>query len=168
MFQVEKDALKGISIGIIIAWCSQATGSYTCVNYAALIFKKSGTQIDKYVSSIILAVALLMGSFFSAKLADSLGRKILILISLLGSGFSLLTLSLFLYLVANGYDFPQFQWIPVVNLSFVTFIASAGIIALRNVVIVEHLPNKVCTNTLILYLNNYYNCQFCNRFERLD
>lgn len=116
------------------------------MNYAALIFQKSGSSIDKHVSSVILAIALLLGSLCSAKLADTLGRKILILTSVLGSGLSLSTLALFLYLVQNGHDFSQFKWIPVVNLSFVTFISSAGILPLRGVVILEHLPNKVCIN----------------------
>lgn len=127
-----------------MAWCSTATGTYTFLSYASLIFEKSGSKIDKYLSSIILAIAPLIGSLFSAKLADTLGRKILILISLLGSGTGLSALALYLYLVKNGHDFSRFEWIPVTSLFLVMFIASAGINPLRMVVIVEHLPIKVC------------------------
>lgn len=122
--------------------------------------------MDENVSSIILAIAPLFGVLFSAKLADTLGRKILILISLLGSGFGLSILASYLYLVQNGYDFPRFQWIPVTSLSFVVFISSAGISPLRSVVTVEHLPIEVCMkNTRIKEHQLFINCKFFRRFE---
>lgn len=71
------DALKGIGIGIALSIFSQITGSMTLISYAVPIFRKIGTSLDPFTSSIILAVALVLGASASTYLADKLGRKLL-------------------------------------------------------------------------------------------
>lgn len=141
---VERKAIKGLSFGILLGWWSQFPGALSFLNYGVLIFEKSGAStMDPLTSSIMLAFAQMMGGIFSTQLADSLGRKLSMIISFLGSAIGLFILSVYLYLNQNGYDLSSYSWIPVACLSFVMFISSAGVYALYAVCFVEHLPSKV-------------------------
>lgn len=109
-----------------------------------MILEKVGTTIDAYVSSILLAVALILGAFFSTALADILGRKILNVVSLFFSAVGLFAVSLFHYLnIHSEYDLSAFAWVPVASLFFVIFISAAGIMPLSLICSVEYLPPKV-------------------------
>lgn len=108
-----------------------------------MIFEKVGKSVDPYISSIILAVALIFGSLATTYLADILGRRLLNIVSLFGSACGLLSMSLYHYLYVKDYDLSAFTWVPVISLSFVIFISSAGIVSLAFVCSVENLPTKV-------------------------
>ncbi|XP_055304280.1 facilitated trehalose transporter Tret1-like, partial [Sitodiplosis mosellana] len=140
-----RSALKGLGIGIILTTLSQLTGTPIITNYAVMIFEKAGTSMDPYVSSIMLGIALLLGSICTTYLADKLGRKFLNIMSLVGSALGLFAVSLYHYLNINGYDLSSYQWVPVLSLSFVIFISAAGIIALSLVCSIEYLPSKIRT-----------------------
>lgn len=121
-----------------------------------MIFEKTGSNLNPYTSSIILGIALLFGSVLTTYMADSFGRQFLNIFSLVGSAFGLTAVSLYQYLNMNGYDMSAFAWVPVVSLSFVIFISSAGISSLAYVCSVEYLPPKVRKQlTSILLLNLY-------------
>lgn len=91
-----------------------------------MIFDRSGASLDPYVSSIMLAISLICGSLLTTSLADTLGRKLLNLASLVGSAIGLFSISFYYYLHINGYDLSAFDWVPVASLSFVIFVSSAG------------------------------------------
>lgn len=114
------------------------------MSYGVLVFEKSGSTIDPYLSSIIMAILQIAGNLCTTQLVDSVGRKILVIISLVGCSAGLATLSLYLYLKHNGYDLENYYyWLPVASLSFAVFISSVGISSLVNVCAVENLPIKV-------------------------
>lgn len=135
--------MKGLAVGIAMAVFSQISCCFTIINYAVLVFKKAGTSFDPNLSSIVLAVAVLLGSLTTTYLADKLGRKVLNFLSMVGSSTGLLSLSLYHYLHLCGYDLSAFSLAPVVCLSFVTFISSAGIVPLVVVCSIEYLPPNV-------------------------
>lgn len=120
-----------------------ASANFSLLNYAILVFQKSGTDISPTISSVMLFIAQIIGCLCTTGLADKLGRKILLIVSLLGSAVGLSTLALYLYLMENGVDTHLFTWIPVVSLSFAIFIGSAGIIPLASLCTIELLPFKV-------------------------
>lgn len=148
IFVGERGAISGIMICILLAIATQVTGALAIISYAHIIIQRSGAMIDPFLPSIIMAVLQIVGSLCTAQLVETLGRKILMIISLTGSGFGLLTLALYLYLNENGFDLSAFSWVPVTSLSFIVFIASAGIISLANVCSAEHLPSKVKFNEI--------------------
>lgn len=136
-------AIRGLIIGIAMAWFLQMTGCFIIINYASLVFQESNTTLDPHVSSIVIAVVQIFGGLISTSLSDSLGRKIILIISLLGSAIGLFILSCYLYLSQNGFDLSNYSILPVVCLSFVICISCAGIAPLSNVCAVENLPPKV-------------------------
>lgn len=141
---MNREALKGLSNGIVLSSLVHLSGNLVFVTYAVVIFEKAGaSQISPYVSSITIAVMQLVGNLCTTRLSDSLGRKKLLIISLLGTAFGLFSFALYLYLKSREVDVSTFEWIPVISLSFVIFAASAGVVPLMFVCTVEYLPSKV-------------------------
>lgn len=140
---MNRNAIKGLGIGIALTTFVQLTANYAIVNYAVITFAKAKTNFSAHTSSIILAVSLTVGSVTTTYLADKFGRKALNFVSLLGSAIGLMVVSGYHYSNLNGYDVSSFTWIPTAFLSFVIFISSAGIIPLSLVCSVENLPPKV-------------------------
>lgn len=138
-----RSAMKGLGIGIALTIFTALTASFPLTSYAVMLFEKVGTTIDPYNASIMLAVALILGSLSTTYLADVLGRKMLNLISLFGSAFGLLSTALFYYLQLVGFDLSAYAWVPIFCLSLVIFISSAGIVQLSIICSVEYLPAKV-------------------------
>lgn len=140
---VNRSAVKGLAISFALSTIGQFSANFLLISYAVMIFDRAGASIDSHISSVILALALIFGSLLTTYLADSLGRKILNMASLMGSAIGLFAMSLYYYLYLNGYNLSTFDWVPVVSLSFVIFISSAGIIPLTFICSVEYLPPKV-------------------------
>lgn len=163
-----RNALNGIGIAIALATFSQVTAGFTIISYSVKIFQKLGTSMDPHLSSFILAISLIFGSLASTYLADKLGRKFLNAISLSGSAFGLFATSLYHYLSLSDFDVSAFEWAPIVSLSFVIFISSAGIWGLALVSAIEYLPNKVCRFVSLFLLTHLMCLTFCfYRFVRL-
>lgn len=136
-------AIKGIITSIAMSWFVQTTGSVIIMNYASLIFEKSGSVLSIDASGIVLAILQIIGGLLSTQLGDSFGRKTTLFISLAGSAIGLFTFTIYSYLRQNGYDTSNYVWLPLVCLSFIIFISSAGIVALANTCTVENFPPKV-------------------------
>ncbi|XP_055299077.1 facilitated trehalose transporter Tret1-like [Sitodiplosis mosellana] len=144
-------ALKGVIVSVAVSWLCQMTGGSTFTNYASFMFEKSGTSLGIHISSIILAVAQIVGGLISTQLGDTFGRKTTLNISLLGSAGGLFTFATFMYLHHIGYDLSNFLWIPVTSLSLIIFISYAGIQALINTCVVECFSPKIRTIGMIFY-----------------
>lgn len=138
--------MKGLGIGLALHIFAQFSANNTITTYAVMIFQNAGTSLDSFASSIGLAIALIFGSLSTTYLADRMGRKVLNIVSLTGSAIGLLGTALYHYLYLHDYDLSAYNWMPVVNLSFVVFISSAGVMPLALVCSIENLPSKVHWN----------------------
>lgn len=153
--------MKGILNGIILSSLAHFTGFLVFITYAAFIFVEVGaTQNDPYISSITIAVVQLIGTLCATRFSDSLGRKALLIISLLGSSFGQLSFALYSYLKHNDYELSSFEWVPVASLSFVIFIASSGMVPLMFLCTAEGLPSEVSTDYFFIsfFWNNLIEC----------
>lgn len=169
--------MKGIFIGIVLTLLIQLTGCHTFLTYGVMIFAKIGANVNPYTSTIILGVVQIAGSLLTTQLADSLGRKILLIISIIGSILGQMALAAFFYLDELGFDVTLFGWIPVASIGFVIFIASVGIVPLASICTVELLSPKVyymIKNQSVFPAYRWRNCihynvsSICNyRFEHL-
>lgn len=141
---VNRAALLGLLNGNILGSLSYLTGFVVFSTYAVLIFQGSGAiHVDPYMSSITFAALQMVGNLFTASLSDSWGRKALVIASLFGSAFGMYCFALFCYFRHLGYNITAFEWVPVTSLSFVIFAASAGIVPLMYLCMIEQLPPKV-------------------------
>ncbi|XP_031619137.1 facilitated trehalose transporter Tret1-like [Contarinia nasturtii] len=144
-------AVRGLIIGAAMAWFLQLTGCFIIINYAMLVFKNANTTMDPHISSIVLAIVQIFGGILSTSLSDTIGRKVLLVLSLLGSAFGLISLSAYLYLNHIGFNLSNYSALPVACLAFVILTACAGIAPLSNVCAVENLPPKIRTHGMVLY-----------------
>lgn len=135
-------ALKGFVTSIAMAWLMQTTGIVIITNFASLILEQSGTSLGVNASSIILALMQIVGGLMSTQLGD-ISRKTTLYISLSCSAFGLFTFSLYSYLRHCGYDMSQYLWVPLVSMSFIILVSSAGIVALCNTLALENFSPKV-------------------------
>lgn len=138
--------VKGIKTCIAMSWFTQVT---ILMYYASLIFKLSDSIFSVDVSAIVLAFFQIIGGLISTQFGDTFGRKTTFFISLFGSAFGLFIFSIYLYFHHHGYDLSKYTWLPVVCMSFVMFISTAGILALAHTCIVENFPPKVSLFRLI-------------------
>lgn len=118
-------------------------GVFTMLNYTATIFRESGSSISPNLSSIIVGVIQLLGTYVATFLVDRLGRKILLTFSAIGSSLSLAVLGAYSYANSIGIDVKPYSWISIASFSGMMFLASNGLIPLMFVVISEVMPEKV-------------------------
>lgn len=150
-FSVDRNAVRAIIIAIVLSFLNQLSGCSTFLIYAGTILTKTENSINPYTASIAFGVVQIIGSLFTTQLADRLGRKVPLIVSLFGSALGQITLATFTYLQGLGYDLSMFNWVPLLSLSFIVFIATLGIVPLSSICTVEVLPAKV---------NFYFNVEY--------
>lgn len=131
---------------------SQFSGTFTISSYAAIIFKATGSTIEPNLSAIIMGTVQIFGTYFASLLMDRLGRKMLLLVSTCGTTLGLLVTGTYAYLSENGYNMDGFNYLPVVSLSFVIFVAAIGIIPVPYVLVNEIFPRKVSDRSSVLII----------------
>ncbi|EAT41204.1 AAEL007139-PA [Aedes aegypti] len=138
-----KQARKGLGIGIFLMVLNQFCGALAIITYSANIFSESGSDLSPNVSSIIVAIIQLTGTLVSFVLVDNLGRKILLLISTIGTTAGLFSMGIFSFLQHSGHDLSELGSLPILSLSFTILFSSFGILPLPYVILAEVLPQKV-------------------------
>lgn len=143
LISVNPVSLRAMMIGPTLMAVSQFSGTFLLVNYAATIFKESGSDLNPNLSSIILGCLQITGTISTYFLVDRIGRRILLTISSGGAAIGLIIMGIYCYLSKHDVDVSQYNWIPVITLSFVIYISSIGIIPIPYIIISEVLPPKV-------------------------
>lgn len=139
---------------------NQFSGGFVFINYAGPIFRDAGSNLSPNVSSIVIAILQIAGTYTATILIDKTGRKILLLISMTGITLGLGVLGSFLYLAHLQYDVSAFAIIPVICLSFVIFIACVGILTVPFVILAEVLPANVRSVGTSISLTVLTGCAF--------
>ncbi|XP_017473364.1 PREDICTED: facilitated trehalose transporter Tret1 [Rhagoletis zephyria] len=134
---------KAFMIGIGIITLMQFSGCFAMLNYSGNIFRESGSSLSPIVSTIIVGVIQLLGSYTSTLLVERAGRKALLLISTAGVALGHIIFGTYTYLKVLEYEVSGFSWIPVFSFSFTIFIASVGLMGLPYLVIAEIMPLKL-------------------------
>uniref|UniRef100_A0A1B0BCA7 Major facilitator superfamily (MFS) profile domain-containing protein n=1 Tax=Glossina palpalis gambiensis TaxID=67801 RepID=A0A1B0BCA7_9MUSC len=136
-------ARKAFLIGVALMALNQFCGCFAMINYTASIFEQSGSSLSPKISAIIVGVIQLLGSCASTLLVERAGRKLLLVISSIGTGIGLGCLGGYIYLNAIGYDTQPFAWIPIASFSFTIFIGCCGVLTLPFVLVSEIMPPKI-------------------------
>lgn len=67
---------KAFMIGIGIITLMQFSGCFAMLNYSGNIFRESGSSLSPVVSTIIVGVIQLLGSYASTLLVERAGRRV--------------------------------------------------------------------------------------------
>ena len=71
-----KAAFKGIIISVFIIMLPPLSGNIAFMSYTDHIFQEAGSKLSSDISSIIVALIQLLGSYLSTMLIDKAGRKV--------------------------------------------------------------------------------------------
>ncbi|KAL9895746.1 facilitated trehalose transporter Tret1-like [Glossina fuscipes] len=137
-----KEALRAFFTAIMLVSLNQLSGSFAIVNYLSDIFAHTGTDIDPNTCTIIMGVVQIFGTCFSMIVVDRVGRKVLLLASAGGTALSYTSFGIYVKFASSEIKL-QYNWLPLVIMTFVIFSTSIGLLAQVFTVIVETLPIKV-------------------------
>lgn len=121
----------------------QLSGVFVLSNYAATIFHETGSTINPNLSSIVMGSSQLVGTIVASSLVDRVGRKLLLLVSTIGSVITLCITGVYCFMAKNEYDVSALNMLPVVSLSAFIFITSIGMNPVPYIIVSEVLPQKV-------------------------
>lgn len=71
-----RPARKAMLIGIVLSSLNQLSGCFALLNYAAILFQESGSNLSPNNSTIYVGVVLLVGTIALICLVDRVGRKV--------------------------------------------------------------------------------------------
>lgn len=135
---------KAFVIGTMMMWFNQFCGLFTMMTFAGTIFKESGSSFSPNMSSIVVGVIQLLGSYCSTICVDRFGRKILLASSGFGIALGLSGLGLYIYCKDELLmDLENVAWISLVCFCFPIFIGNCGIMALPFLIVSEIFPQRV-------------------------
>lgn len=138
-----REARVGIARGLCVVLLSIFCGSPVLLNYASILFRNSGSDLDPALSAIIMISIQLIATTTSSSLVDKIGRRILYIMSSGGTAIGMAAMGTYVFLSFKGVDLTGFNWVPVTSLSFAVLSCNIGIIPLVFVVLLEVLPSKV-------------------------
>ncbi|EDW03491.1 facilitated trehalose transporter Tret1 [Drosophila grimshawi] len=140
-----KRALKAIMTGIVLMIANMFTGTFAFINYMSTIFERVHTQLEPNTNTIIIGAVQVVGTLASIYLVDRYGRKILLVISCVGSVVGTAAFGIYaFYAEETDADLSAFSaWLPVTIMAFIIFVATVGVISVTFVVLVEIIPPKI-------------------------
>lgn len=108
--------ILGLSVGQCIC------GGLTVVAYAQTIFHKMGTDMDPGQISILFGCVLLLTGIGAAMLVDYLGRRMMMVTSVLGTIVTSFIVGLYFYMFRDMPDVVDYSWLPITSLiMFISF-----------------------------------------------
>ncbi|XP_043263388.1 facilitated trehalose transporter Tret1-2 homolog isoform X3 [Colletes gigas] len=121
-----KAALKGFVIAYGLMFFQQFSGVNTVIFYASDIFEQTGADLEPSLSSIIVGAMQVIAVFVSTLIIDRLGRRILLLGSIIFMFLSSFTLGLYFYLVQVHVDVNSIKWLPLTAVCLFIIMFSLG------------------------------------------
>lgn len=142
-----------ISYSIVLMVLQQFCGCYVLLNYMTLYFEEVGSQLNPIQSSIIITMVQCVANILTTFLIEKLGRKILYVVSAVGT-----CLGMFILAMHSLYkdQLPGFEWVPIYVFSFTIFIASVGLLSVTNIIFIDILPPKVCNSSTQIRIHEFY------------
>ncbi|KAM8716073.1 hypothetical protein ACLKA7_003025 [Drosophila subpalustris] len=152
---ITRPALKAFAASVVLSLGYQCSGIFSFINYMSDIFNASGALLDVNTSTIITGIVQIVGCYTSTIFVDTLGRRILMLISTLGVGLSCIAFGCFTY-YAQIYDLSHLDWLPLVLMMVIIYVGNIGLIGCFFVVLVELFSVKirsVATSISVVFLS---------------
>lgn len=139
----EPAAQRGVFLSFILISLTCSSGCFVFLQYAETIFSEADPTSSPQISSIIVAVIQMSGSYISTFFVEKAGRKFLIIYSSFGAALCLTIMGIYSLAKSSGCDVNGYKWIPLFCLSGVVFIAANGSASLPYLVVCEILGQKV-------------------------
>lgn len=120
----------------------ELSGSHIIVHYAQTIFATLNTGLESSYASIIFGVVQLIAAIVACFLVDTMGRRPLLLISIVGSGSCMMVIGVYFNLKRHM-DVTDLGWLAVTALLAFMVSYTIGILALASVIAAELFPKHL-------------------------
>ena len=137
--------MKPFLIGLFMMFFLQMSGFNVMVFYCVPIFHSAGVSLDPHLASIMVGATLLLSCFVALAVVSQLGRKVVLVTSILGMAGCNILLGTCYHLRDTGHaPAPSYLgWLPVLAVVGFLFLGNVGYGTLIWVVTAELLPPKV-------------------------
>jgi len=146
---LEPQVLKPFLIGLSMMFFLQMSGFNVMVFYCVPIFNSVGVSLEPNLASVIVGATLLLSCFVALAVVSQLGRKVVLVTSILGMAICDILLGTCYHLqevAARSPDTPTpsyLGWLPILAVVGFLFLGNVGYGTLVWVVTAELLPPKV-------------------------
>lgn len=147
---------------------NQMTGGFAIISYSSIVFQESGSSFSSNASTLIQGCIQLLGSISAAIMIDRIGRKPLLLISMIGMLCGLTVTGIYVYVTKIGEENLDYRLVPVICMSFTIFCFSIGMEPVPFILLAEILPkkvNKFISSSSLNYLNKKMLFLFFERYR---
>lgn len=138
-----RGTIKAMVIGVGLMVAVQGSGIFPILNFAVSIFEMCGTSLSPHHSAIILGSIQLAFGVLCSLVVDRLGRKSLLMSSLITMTFSLGLLGTYLLFYGDQPAHYILSWVPIICLSMHVVFFSLGLGAVSYVIIGEIFPPEI-------------------------
>ncbi|XP_030754387.1 facilitated trehalose transporter Tret1-2 homolog, partial [Sitophilus oryzae] len=138
-----KSLTKGLIISNGLMLFQQLSGICAVLGYMQSIFEVSGSSIPPIYSAMIIGTVQLISNSASAQLVDVAGRKMLLIISHVFSGISLVALGAYFFLKQLDQNVDFLGWLPITSLVIFIISYNLGLANMPWVVLSELFPSNV-------------------------
>lgn len=146
-----KSNRKALFIALMLRSIQQLCGIGAITVYAQTIFKESSEGISPHLSSIVYFSVQTGLVVISSLLVDKLGRKPLLLLSIIGSGIALTTQAVYFHLKNHtDYDLSSVGFVPLAALLFYVVFFNVGLWSIPMLLLGEMFPSNVKAFALAL------------------
>ncbi|XP_019874968.1 facilitated trehalose transporter Tret1-like [Aethina tumida] len=121
----------------------QFSGINAVLGFMETIFSATGSSIPPEYSTIFVGIVQMLTVVVSSQLIDRLGRKILLLISTIGSFLSLVSMGLYFYLKNNNYRVDSIFWLPLMSLVVYIVVFNLGLSCVPWAMMGELFPSNL-------------------------
>ncbi|EFN85164.1 Sugar transporter ERD6-like 6 [Harpegnathos saltator] len=109
-------AKKGFVIAYGLMLFQQMSGVNSIIFYSADIFVKAGSSIPANYASIIIGVVQVVAVFGSTLVVDRLGRRILLLSSIVSLLLATFVMGIYFYCIKHTHSFDNIKWFAIIPL----------------------------------------------------
>lgn len=121
-----KATKKALVIAYGLMFFQQLSGVNSVMFYSSQIFNKAGSDLHPNVSAIIVGTIQVVAVFISTLVVDKLGRRILLLTSMVAMFITTFILGVYFYLGSVAVDTTTFSWLPLISVCVFIILFSLG------------------------------------------
>lgn len=130
-----------IMLGLIMA--QQLSGNFITTQYMEVLFSKTTVGIEPNIATILVLAVGFISGILSTLTVEYLGRRTLLILSTLGSCFTLFILATYLLLIQHKVDVSIISILPVIDLIIYQLVYQIGLGTLPNVLLCELFPMEL-------------------------
>lgn len=131
--------LRSLSLCIVLMTIQAFSGNIAILAYASEIFRGSGSNLDVYVCAMVVGVVQLVMSIVASIFLDKVGRRPMLIFSLLGCTLAMTAEGSF-FMTKDVTEVQSLSWIPVVALMVYMIFYSVGLGPIPWTIASEILP----------------------------